>query len=81
MRTCLSCVLLLQDTGCAKELCLGRGAVLNTGFRKSLVEMLLVQRPEGRGDPVGSTGSPFLTLSQYRVGVGGAAVSRSSLVP
>lgn len=74
-------MLLLQDTGSAKELCLGRGAVLNTGFQKSLVEVLLMQRLEGRGDPVGSTGSPFLTLSQHHVGVGGAAVSRSSLAP
>lgn len=59
MGTCLACVLLLQDTGSAKELCLGRGAVLNTGFQKRLVEVLLMQRPEGRGDPSWQHKVPF----------------------
>lgn len=59
MGTCLACVLLLQDTGSAKELCLGRGAVLNTGFQKRLVEVMLMQRPEGRGDASRQHKVPF----------------------
>lgn len=59
MGTCLACVLLLQNTGSAKELCLGRGAVLNTGLQKRLVEVMLMQRPEGRGDPSWQHKVPF----------------------
>lgn len=81
MGTCLACALLLQDTGSAKELCLGRGAVLNTGFQKSLVEVMPMQRPEGRGDPSWQHKVPLPDTFTARVGVGGAAVAHSSLTP